>query len=115
MAGGREVVYQTGHERRLGSDDREVYAVLPDGCEDGGVIAWVDCQVGAELGRSRVARRAVDGGGAGQRPAERVLPSASADYEYLHYFLPLNASVNADAAFFAASVICDTVCLASSA
>ena len=89
QAGLRELVDDAGHERRFGSDDRQVNLLRARERDQAGHVIGGDVDV-AYLGFVRGAGIAGsdndfgDSRGRGALPGQRVLAAASADDQYFH-------------------------------
>ena len=78
------------------------------------MIARFYREVGGTITGTWIPRGTENGGGREEGPTEGMLPAATADNEYSHFFVTsLNALVNACPAFLAASNTCPTVSMAS--
>jgi hypothetical protein len=86
-AGGLQRIDDAGNERPLGSHHHEFDRLAPAQVDDSPVIGGVDCDIGAVLGRARIARRDEEPGAEGalgERTRERVLAAAGADQKNVH-------------------------------
>ena len=85
--GGRQVVDEAGHQRRLGPHHDEADPVVGAEPDDGGVVGHVERHAAGDLGNAGVARRAIELGqqrARRQGPGQRVLTAAGTDEENVH-------------------------------
>ena len=90
----REIIYQTGDQRRFRPDDDEIDRVVRAEADDGSMVGDGERDALGDLRNSAVPGRTIELGqqrAGAQLPGERMLAAAGADEEYVHRCLSLES------------------------